>query len=132
MNTQRNGRLRMAAILFLAVVVAVSLWLNQYLLAAAAVGAGGLFLLLVRTQAAALVDEREQSIREKAAAATYTVYAATIGISAVILLLWSRQGYVYLEALGLLFAYLALFLIALYAVSYQFFNRRYGGGKDEE
>lgn len=132
MNAQQHRRLRMAAILFLSVIVAISLWLNNYLLAAAGLGAGLLFLLLVRSPGMRPVDEREQSIREKAAAATYTVYAATIGLSAVILLLWSRRGFVYLEALGLLFAYLTLFLIALYAVSYQFFGRKYGGGRDEE
>lgn len=132
MNTQQYRYVRVAVILFMAAVVAVSLWLNNHLLAAAGIVTGLLFLLLVRSRARILVDEREQSIREKAAAATYTIFAATIGVSAVILLLWSRRGFVYLEALGLLFAYLALFLIALYAISYQFFNRRYGGGGDEE
>jgi uncharacterized membrane protein len=132
MNTQQYRYVRVAVIFFMAAVVAVSLWLNNHLLAAAGIVTGLLFLLLVRSRARILVDEREQSIREKAAAATYTIYAATIGVSAVILLLWSRSGFVYLEALGLLFAYLALFLIALYAISYQFFNRRYGGGGDEE
>jgi uncharacterized membrane protein len=132
MNTQQYRYVRVAVIFFMAAVVAVSLWLNNHLLAAAGIVTGLLFLLLVRSRARILVDEREQSIREKAAAATYTIYAATIGVSAVILLLWSRRGFVYLEALGLLFAYLALFLIALYAISYQFFNRRYGGGGDEE
>jgi uncharacterized membrane protein len=130
MNTQQYRYVRVAVIFFMAAVVAVSLWLNNHLLAAAGIVTGLLFLLLVRSRARILVDEREQSIREKAAAATYTIYAATIGVSAVILLLWSRRGFVYLEALGLLFAYLALFLIALYAISYQFFNRRYGGGGD--
>lgn len=132
MNTQQYRYVRVAVILFMAAVVVVSLWLNNHLLAAAGIVTGLLFLLLVRSRARILVDEREQSIREKAAAATYTIFAATIGVSAVILLLWSRRGFVYLEALGLLFAYLALFLIALYAISYQFFNRRYGGGGDEE
>ena len=78
------------------------------------------------------LDEREQTIRDKAASATYSIFAATIGISAVLLLLFSRRGYLYLEAVGLVFAYLALFLIALYAVSYQYFNRKYGGGRNEE
>jgi uncharacterized membrane protein len=102
------------------------------LLAGTGVLTGLLFLGLVRSDVKLAVDEREQTIREKAAASTYTIYAGTIGISAVILLAAAQRGSVYLEALGLVFAYLTLFLIALYAVSYQFFARKYGGGADEE
>lgn len=132
MNIQLYGRLRIATLLFMVVVVLLSLWLNNYLLAAAGVVTGLLFLLLVRSRARVFVDEREQSMREKAAAATYTIYAGTIGISALLLLLFARRGFPYLEALGLVLAYLTLFLIALYAISYQFFNRKYGGGGNEE
>jgi uncharacterized membrane protein len=132
MNIQLYGRLRIATLLFMVVVVLLSLWLNNYFLAAAGVVTGLLFLLLVRSRARVFVDEREQSMREKAAAATYTIYAGTIGISALLLLLFARRGFPYLEALGLVLAYLTLFLIALYAISYQFFNRKYGGGGNEE
>ena len=86
----------------------------------------------MRSRAKITVDERNRRSGEKAASATYGIFAATIGISAVLLLLFSRRGFLYLEAVGLVFAYLTLFLIALYAISYQFFNRKYGGGGDEE
>ena len=132
MNMRRYQQFRTAVILFMAAVVGVAVWLNLYLLAAAGVLTGLLFLALVRSKASITVDEREQTIREKAAAATYAIFAATIGISAFILLLWARRGFLYLEALGLVFAYLTLFSIALYAISYHFFNRKYGGDRDEE
>lgn len=131
MDTQRSKQLRIAALLFMAAVIVVSLWLNNYLLAGAGVLTGLLFLGLVRSDVKLAFDEREQSLREKAAASTYTIYAGTIGLSAVILLVAAQRGFVFLEALGLIFAYLTLFLIALYAVSYQFFNRKYGGGDEE-
>lgn len=132
MNTRQYQQVRVAAFLFMVIVVAVSLWFDILLLAAAGVLTGMLFLGLVRSQAGTDVDEREQTMREKAASATYGIFAATIGISAVLLLLFSRRGYLYLEAVGLVFAYLTLFLIALYAISYQYFARKYGGGGDEE
>jgi uncharacterized membrane protein len=132
MDMHRYKQVRAAAVVFMAAVVAVSLWLDMLLLAAAGLLTGLLFLGLVRSRAKITVDEREQTIREKAASATYGIFAATIGISAVLLLLFSRRGFLYLEAVGLVFAYLTLFLIALYAISYQFFNRKYGGGGDEE
>jgi uncharacterized membrane protein len=132
MNTHRYRQVRAAALIFMAAVVVVSIWLDMLLLAGAGVLTGLLFLVLVRSQTKISVDEREQTIRDKAASATYGIFAATIGISAVLLLLFSRRGYLYLEAVGLVFAYLTLFLIALYAVSYQYFNRKYGGGGSEE
>jgi len=132
MNTRRYRQVRAAALIFMAAVVVVSIWLDMLLLAGAGVLTGLLFLVLVRSQTEISVDEREQTIRDKAASATYGIFAATIGISAVLLLLFSRRGYLYLEAVGLVFAYLTLFLIALYAVSYQYFNRKYGGGRSEE
>ena len=132
MSTRRYQQVRTAAVLFMVIVAAVSIWLDMWLLAAAAVLTGFVFLALVRSRAGLAIDEREQTIRDKAAAATYGIFAATIGISAVLLLLFSRRGYLYLEAVGLVFAYLTLFLIALYAVSYQYFNRKYGGGRNEE
>lgn len=132
MNTRQYQQVRVAAFLFMVIVVAVSLWFDILLLAAAGVLTGMLFLGLVRSQAGTDVDEREQTMREKAASATYGIFAATIGISAVLLLLFSRRGYLYLEAVGLVFAYLTLFLIALYAISYQYCARKYGGGGDEE
>lgn len=131
MDTQRSKQLRIAALLFMAAVIVVSLWLNNYLLAGIGALTGLLFLVVVPFNGTRSVDEREQTIREKAAASTYTIYAVTIGSSAVILLVAAQGGSVYLEALGLIFAYLTLFLIALYAVSYQFFNRKYGGGNEE-
>ncbi len=132
MNTHRYRQVRIAALIFMAAVVVVSIWLDMLLLAGAGVLTGLLFLVLVQSPTGISVDEREQTIRDKAASATYGIFAATIGISAVLLLLFSRRGYLYLEAVGLVFAYLTLFLIALYAVSHQYFNRKYGGGRSEE
>ena len=132
MDTKRSRQFRVAALLFIAAVVAVAIWLSNYLLAGAGLLTGLLFLFVVPANAPLAADEREQTIREKAAASTYAIYGGALGASAVILLLGAGRGFAYLEALGLVFAYLTLFLIALYAVSYQFYNRKYGGGADEE
>lgn len=132
MSERRYKQLWAAVIVFVVAVVLVSVWLDMLLLAAVSALTGLLFLVLVRTQAKVGADEREQTIQDKAASATYGIFAATIGVSAILLLLFSRRGYLYLEAVGLVCAYLTLFLIALYAISYQFFSRKYRGGADEE
>ncbi len=45
---------------------------------------------------------------------------------------FSKGEWLFTDSLGLIFAYLTLFLISVYAISYYFFSRKYGGGADEE
>jgi len=45
---------------------------------------------------------------------------------------FAKGEFVYLESLGMILAYLTLFLIALYAIAYHGFNRKLGGGGDEK
>ncbi len=44
----------------------------------------------------------------------------------------SGGEWLFLESLGVIFAYLSLLLIALYALTYHLFKRRLGGGDDAE
>lgn len=125
---------------FIVLIIAVSILLKLYLLALAAVFTGILFLSLVYSNNKNLVDEREVSIQEKAADFTYSIFTPTIGIGAFLLLLPTRSGlavfskgeFLFLESLGTIFAYLTLFLIVLYSVSYFFLSQKFGGKKDEE
>lgn len=95
---------------------------------------------LVRSKAKPRTDERELLIQEKAARMTYAIFAPTIGIAAFLMMMPTfgsfsvlRNGeWLFIESLGMVFAYLTLFVMVLYAISYHFFNRKYGGGGDEE
>ena len=62
----------------------------------------------------------------------YSIFTPTIGLGALVLLLLARNELYYLEFLGVVLAYLTLFLIVLYAISYYFFNKKYGAEDDEE
>lgn len=140
MNIKRYKQARVIVALFVGTIVSIAVTLDSYLLAAIGVLTGMLFLGLVRSRAKIVVDEREKTIKEKAAQLTYAIFAPTIGIGAFLLLMPSLSGvsvfskgeFVYLESLGIIFAYLALFLIAIYSISYHFLNKRYGGGGNEE
>jgi uncharacterized membrane protein len=119
--------------------VGLSVLQNSYFLALAGVLTGMLFMIIVRSKTKIVTDEREKTIREKAAQATYAIFAPTIGIGSVLIILFTKgnlyfvkEKFYFLESLGMVFAYLTLFLIALYAISYFFLNRRYGGGSDEK
>ena len=99
-----------------------------------------LFIVLARSETKILIDEREKTIREKAAELTYAIITPTLGIAAFILLIpyqklspvFAKGEFTYLESLGIVFAYLTLFLIAVYAISYAFLNKQFGGGKNEK
>lgn len=132
MDIKRYRRIRAAAVLFIVGIVALAAFQGSYLLAIIGILTGMLLLSSARLKAKITLDEREQAIREKAAQATYAIFAPTIGIGAFFLILSARGEFLYLEALGMVLAYLALFLVTLYAISYHFFNRKYGGGGDEE
>lgn len=132
MNTKTFHRLRVGITLFVLAVVVIAVVRNTYALAVAGALAGLTFIALARSKARVIVDEREKIVREKAARMIYTIFTPTIGLSAIILLLLDRNRLFYLEFIGIVLAYLTLFIIVLYAISYAFFDRKYGGEGDEE
>jgi len=139
MDRKKYNQFRVIVSLFVAAVVGLAVVNDSYLLSVAGVLTGMLFMIGVRVKAKIKVDEREATVQEKAARMTYAIFAPTIGISALLMLMPSRSGiavfakgeFGYLDSVGMILAYLALFLIAVYAISYRFFNQEYGGGDEE-
>lgn len=140
MNRKRYKQIRVIVTFFVSAIVALAVIKNSYLLAAAGVCTGLIFMALARSTAKIKTDERAVTIQEKAAMTTYAIFAPTLGLAAFFLMLPSKGGidvfskgeWLFTDSLGLIFAYLTLFLISIYAVSYHFFSRKYGGGGDEE
>ena len=132
MSAKKYHQLWVGITLFVSALVIIAVFRNAYVLAAAGVLSGMIFMALARSKAGIMVDERERIIREKAARTLYTIFAPTIGVGALLLLLIARNELFYLEFIGVVLAYLTLFLIVLYAISYSFYNREYGGEDDEE
>lgn len=140
MNTKKYKQVRIIAIIFLTLLIIASLFLKIYLLTFFTILTGILFLSLVHSNNRNIIDERELSIQEKAADFTYSIFAPTLGIGTFILIIPSRSGsaifsngeFLFLESLGTIFAYLTLFLISLYSISYFFLSKKFGGKQDEE
>ncbi|MBN1430961.1 MAG: DUF2178 domain-containing protein [Anaerolineae bacterium] len=140
MNRQKYNQIQVAVVLFVFILIAIAIAGNNYLLSIIGVVVGMVFLALARSKAGIRPDEREVSIQEKAARMTYAIFAPTIGIGSFLLFIPSRSGwsvfskgeFAYLESLGMVFAYLTLFLIAVYAISYHFLSKKYEGDGDEE
>jgi len=140
MNRKKYKQFRVVVAFFVSAIVSGAVFSDSYVLAIAGVLTGMIFMAFVRSKANIRIDEREVTMREKAAQMTYAIFAPTIGIGSFLLLFPSYSGlevfargeFVYLESLGMVFAYLTLFLIAIYAISYHFLSRKFGGGGDEE
>jgi uncharacterized membrane protein len=138
MNRKRYKQLRIAVILFVGAIVGLAVSRDSFILATIGVLTGMVFMGLARSTTKIRTDEREVKVQEKAARVAYAIFAPTLGLSAVFLLLPAKGGFsvfskgdwLFVEAIGLIFAYLSLFLIALYAISYHFLNKKYGGGSN--
>lgn len=140
MNRKIYRQLRILVAFFVGMIVSIAVSRDSYLLATVGVLTGMVFMFLVRSKAKISTDERELTVQEKAARMTYAIFAPTIGIGTFLLLLPSKGGFsvfsngewLFIESLGMVFAYLTLFLITIYAISYHFFNKKYGGNGDEK
>lgn len=138
MDRKKYNQIRVVIVLFISALVSIAAVRGSYLLATIGVFTGMIFMAFVRAQAKIKTDEREVLIREKAANLAYAIFAPTIGIGAFLLLVPSQSGlsvfsrgeFAYLDSLGMILAYLTLFLIAIYSISYHFLNKKYGGGEE--
>jgi uncharacterized membrane protein len=127
MNNKTNHNIRLGIAVFTLVIMSIAVRLENTLLAVTGVLTGIAFLVIARSQTGKQIDEREKMVREKAAQMAYAIFAPTIGIGAVFLILLARGDFYFLEAIGIVLAYLSMFLIALYAISHYYLNRKFGG-----
>lgn len=123
--------LRIGIAMFTATIVSVAVNIDNTTLAAAGVLIGMAFMVIVRSKSKIQLDERQKMVREKAARMAYAIFAPTIGLGSLILLLIAPKDSYFLEAIGTVLAYLSLFFIALYVISHYFINRKFGGDGEE-
>jgi uncharacterized membrane protein len=140
MTRKKYTQLHIIVFIFIVAIVGIAIIRNSYVMATIGLLTGLVFMGLVHSNTKIKIDEREATIQEKAARMTYAIFAPTLGIGAFLMLIPSsglfsffpRGEFAYLESLGMVFAYLTLFLIAIYAITYYFLNKKYGGGDHEE
>jgi len=132
MTLKKYNQTRIIVALFVSSLVSMGVTLKLPLLSGIAVVTGILFLSAVRSQTKIIIDEREKTVREKAAQLTYAVFTPTIGLGSFFLIMFGQQKTPYIFALGQVLAYLTLFMIAIYSVSVFFLNKRFGGESHEE
>jgi uncharacterized membrane protein len=135
MDYARFKKVRTLTALFILVVVSVAVLRNDLILALSGVLVGMAFLILVRKATrAVLVDERVESIARQAARISFAVSTNVLAFLSLLLILLGRQtvppqpG---IETLGTIISYIALFNLAVYALSYKFLSQQYGETDDE-
>lgn len=136
MNLKTYRQIRVLVALFLGFLISLAISLDNFMLAAIAVAAGAAVILLVKSKVKdVVVDERVQLIGDKAARAAYSILSLVLGIGSLLLVLFGRmkESNAYLEGLGYILAYLAIFSIMTYSAAFWYFDRKYGsGGKDDQ
>jgi uncharacterized membrane protein len=126
-------KIKILIITFVSVTVGIAAINNNIYLAFAGVAIGMLFLILVRrTVKAVTVDERVSHISARAARLTYAIVTVLLAfLSLFFISTGQRTGEPYIEALGTILSYIALLSLAIYAMSYKFYSKQYGGEDDE-
>ncbi len=122
-------KLKVVTAFFIAAIVGVSVSLNNLYLSIAGVLIGVLFLVLVKSRVnGVLVDERVISVSGRASYAAYAVSTVFFAFMGLFLLMSSKgTGDLAVELIGTVLCYASMLLMAVYAISYHYLNRKYGG-----
>lgn len=118
---------------FISATVAMAVVYENMILALAGVLIGLLFLFLVKKKTKAVwVDERIKSVGGHAALLTHTILTSVIAFLSLVFIIGGRQtGKLQIEALGIVLSYIVLSSLAIYAMSYKYYLKKFGD-EDEE
>jgi uncharacterized membrane protein len=131
MKSTTFRKLRIGIAIFTAAIVSLSLIRDNIFLAVTGLVSGMVFMVFVRLKSDKKLDERENIVREKAAQLTFNIFTPALGLTAFFLFLFARGKWYFLEQIGITLAYLSFSLIAIYAISTLYLNRKYGGDDKE-
>lgn len=119
----------MSLLVLIGVIIVIGYIAGNLYLAVSGFLIGILFLFLVQRKfKKVIIDERVENISGNAAKMVYQYTTLLFGLIFVFFILSGQQhDDAYLESLGVLFGYIAMFNISLYAVFFHYFNKKYGG-----
>jgi uncharacterized membrane protein len=117
--------------LIIGALVFVAVILQNLYLALFGVLAGLLFLFLAKKSLGqATEDERTVSVSGMASRSTYMIVTIFLAVLGLMTIFSSRNGGSYFEeSVGILLCYVAMLLVAVYSISYYYFNKKHGGNK---
>ena len=114
------------------IVIRYGVWQHNVIPVLLSTGLGIVSILILRVKTRTfLVDERAEHIADRAARGVFSLSVLSFGLVSLVFLATSRRGMLFPEALGTLFGYVAIFMLALYLLLYWIYNIQMGG-RDEE
>lgn len=128
MNFKQFKQARFIVAIFIAATVSIAVTIENTFLALAAVIIGMIFMILVRKRTnAVLSDERTEKISGVAARATYGIFTSFIALLSLFLILSGRANSdAFTESVGTILSFTALLSMAIFALSYRYYNKKYG------
>jgi LPXTG-motif cell wall-anchored protein len=129
MNSNTFKLSRLAIIALVAITVSTTVSINNFFLAIGGILIGMLFLFLVRRKTnQVMIDERIEIISGRAARSTYTITTMLLVVLSMFFIIQGGiRGDLYSESLGVALAFITLLNVALYSISFYYYNHRYGG-----
>ncbi len=127
MNIKKFRLIRALIGAFVGITVGIAVTIDNVILAFAGVLIGMLFLFLVKKKSKIKIyDERIRAIARDAARVTYAISTMVFAFLSLMFLTGSaRIENQFIETLGTIFSYVALFNVAIFAICFRYFNQKY-------
>ena len=131
MSIKKFKFIRLAIVAAVAITVSLAVSSNDFWLALAGVLTGMLFLSLVRFKSKkVLVDEMIENISGKAARASYSINVLVLlFLTLYFIVTGNQKDDLYAQTMGMVFAFVILFQVALYSIAFYYHKYRYGHRK---
>lgn len=131
MNQTQFKWARLVIVALVAMTVSTAVSIANFYLALSGVLIGMLFMWLVRLRyRKVIVDERVNTVSGRAARMSYAITTMTLMVLSMFFIMSGKSsGQIYIEALGVVFGFTVLLAVALYSVSFHYYDKRYGGDR---
>lgn len=129
MTLKTFKKIRILILVLAVIIMATAVSINNIYLVVSAIVIAIVFKILVKNQVKeVMVDERIVSVSNRAARMTYVITTVFLAVLALFLILTARD-LIYFQSLGVALSYVVILNMAIYALSFYYFNRKHGGDK---
>jgi uncharacterized membrane protein len=128
-SSEQFEKIRKILIIAEIILVFFAVYLNSALIAVFGIGFGMFLMTFLKSSVKEkLVDERIESISNRAAMISFRIMLPILGITSVALLVSSgKEEFYYLHGLGVILSYITSLGLLIYLLTYYYFKKKYGG-----
>ena len=129
LSSKKYEKIRKILIFIELVVVLLAVNYNSALIAVFGIGFGMFLLSFLKSSVDdELIDERIESISNRAAMVSFRVMLPILGLTSVALLVSAgEKEFYYLHGLGIILSYVTCLGLVIYLSAYYYFNKKHGG-----